>query len=86
MSVFVDDMAAPFGRMVMCHMIGDTSAELMEMASRVGVSARWLQYPGTYKEHFDICKAKRSQAVALGALEIGRRELAAKISARRPTA
>jgi hypothetical protein len=86
MSVFVDDMEAPFGRMVMCHMIADTTEELLAMAGHIGLPAKWIQYKGTYKEHFDVCKSKRAAALALGAVGMSRRELAAKVSARKPAA
>lgn len=69
MSVYVDDMRAPFGRMVMCHMTADSTEELLAMADRIGVQRRWLQHPGTPKEHFDISLGKRALAVAAGAIE-----------------
>lgn len=68
--VYVDDMEWPFGRLVMCHMVADTSEELLAMADRIGVSRRWIQKAGTYNEHFDICLSKRKLAVAAGAQEI----------------
>ncbi len=83
MSVYVDDMKALFGRMVMCHMFADSSGELLAMAERIGVQRKWLQYPGTYREHFDICLSKRAKAVALGAKEVTRLELGRIIMARR---
>lgn len=70
MSVYVDDMRAPLGRMVMCHLMADTTEELLAMADRIGVQRRWLQHPGTPKEHFDISLGKRALAVAAGAIEV----------------
>lgn len=76
MAVYVDDMAASCGRMVMFHMVADTTEELLVMADKIGVARRWLQNPGHYQEHFDVCKAMRVRAVALGAIEIDRYGLA----------
>lgn len=76
MTVYVDDMRAPFGRLVMCHMVADSSDELHAMAARIGVSARWLQHGGTPREHFDICMSKRKLAIAAGAIEISVRQTA----------
>lgn len=54
----------------MCHMIADTTEELLQMADNIGVKRKWIQYPGTCNEHFDICFSKRQKAVRLGAQEI----------------
>lgn len=77
MAVYVDGMQAPFGRMFMCHMIADTTEELLQMADAIGVQRKWLQHPGTYKEHFDIAKSKRVLAVRAGAIEIDKAQLVA---------
>jgi hypothetical protein len=69
-SVYVDDMRAKFGRMVMCHMLADTDDELLAMADKIGVQRKWHQYPGTFRSHFDIALSKRAEAVAAGAVEI----------------
>ena len=74
MSVYVDDMRARFGRLVMCHMIADSTAELHAMADRIDVARRWVQHPGTPKEHYDIALSKRALAVEAGAIEITWRE------------
>ena len=83
MAVYVDNMRAGFGRMVMCHMVADTTAELLTMADAIGVRRKWLQKAGTHYEHFDICLSKRNLAVQLGAVELTMRELAYMLRARR---
>lgn len=83
MTVYVDDMKAKFGRMIMCHMIADDPEELREMARKIGVPVEWVQYPNTYKEHFDIALSKRAAAVAAGAREITWRESSAMVQHRR---
>ena len=79
MSVYVDDMRRPYGRLIMCHMVADTEVELHEMAGKIGVARRWHQ-----GDHYDICMAKRSVAVANGAKEITRREAVRVVGRRRP--
>lgn len=89
MTVYVDDMEAKFGRMVMCHMLADTTEELLAMADKIGVPRKWIQKPGEPGEHFDICRAKRALAVAAGAKEITWRQagefVIARRAARRPS-
>ena len=70
--MYVDDMPAPYGRMILCHMVADTDAELREMARRISVDERWHQ-----GDHFDICRSKRAIAVQLGAVEVTRQQLGA---------
>ncbi|KAB2656297.1 DUF4031 domain-containing protein [Brucella tritici] len=81
MSVYVDDMAAPFGNMVMCHMWADTDEELLAMADRIGIQRKWIQgHPylsfGRHRNaswvHFDIAKSKRALAVKFGAIQTDR--------------
>jgi hypothetical protein len=83
MSVYVDSMEAKFRGMVMCHMVADTTDELLAMADSIGVNRKWIQKPGTYGEHFDICLSKRAKAVRAGAIEINARELGLMLRARR---
>ena len=72
MSVYVDNMQAAVGRMLMCHMIADSDEELHAMADRIGVSRRWHQKAGTDHSHYDISLSKRALAVAAGAIEVDR--------------
>jgi hypothetical protein len=83
MAVYVDDMRASFGRLVMCHMVADTREELDAMADRIGVAKKWIQYPGTHREHYDICLSKRAAAIAAGAQEITWRETALRCREKR---
>ncbi len=81
MAVYVDDMKAPFGNMLMCHMWADTDDELLAMADRIGVARKWIQgHPrlsfGRHKKaswvHFDIAQSKRVLALRNGAISTDR--------------
>ncbi len=82
MAVYVDNFKAkadvPNGnrvvRGVWCHMTADTTEELLEMADKIGMKRSWIQYPGTWKEHFDVTLSKRALAVAAGAVEVDVRD------------
>lgn len=80
MTVYVDDMRAPYGRLIMCHMIADTNEELNAMADAIGVARRWHQ-----GDHYDICLSKRALAVAAGAVEISMRQAGAMHARRKRT-
>jgi len=87
MTVYVDDMHTTpmgnFGRMKMCHMVADTTEELLAMADRIGVARKWLQKAGTHHEHFDIATSKRALAVAAGAVEVTMSQLGRITKAKR---
>ena len=72
MSIYVDRERNRFGRMIMCHMFADTIPELMTFAKRLGLRDEWFQDDKT--PHFDICLAKRREAIQKGAVEIDRRQ------------
>jgi hypothetical protein len=84
MAVYVDDMQAAFGRMIMCHMMADTRDELVAMADRIGVQRKWIQKADRWDEHFDIALTKRKLAVAAGAIEVTAQELVARMYLKRP--
>lgn len=87
MPVYIDNFyitgAGNFGRMKMSHMIADTTEELLEMVDKIGVKREWIQYPGTSREHFDVCMSARVKAIKAGAISVGFRELS-EIMSRRP--
>lgn len=81
MSVYVDDMAAAFRNMVMCHMWADSDEELLAMADKIGVQRKWIQGHETLSfgkhrnaswVHFDIAKSKRALAIKYGAIQTDR--------------
>ena len=76
MAVYVDNFEIPYRRMLMSHMIADSTSELLAMAKTIGVNTKWLQDAGTAREHLEICKSKKRLAVKAGAIEISFRELA----------
>lgn len=79
MAVYVDGARHPYRRMIMCHMMADSTPELLAMADAIGVNRKWVQKAGTCYEHFDICKAKRAKAVALGAIELTSKAMVKKL-------
>ena len=83
MAIYVDDMRAPFGRMIMCHLIADRRSELFTLTELLGIQGKWVQQALTPEEHFDICLSKRRAAVAAGAIEITQRALLQKCRDRR---
>lgn len=86
MAVYVDEARHPYGRMMMCHMMADTTAELLAMADAIGVARRWLQKPDTPYEHFDISKGMREKAVKAGASVVTSKDLGRLILSRRGVA
>ena len=63
-------MRAKVGRMIMCHMLADTSVELLAMVRTIGVDPKRIRCEGTHREHFDVCRSKRALAVKAGAKEL----------------
>ena len=74
MPVYVDDGKRPLGNMLMCHMLADTTEELLAMSDRIGIARRWIQRAGSPDEHFDIAQVTRAKAVAAGAVEVTQRD------------
>lgn len=84
--VYVDNFyitGITFRGMKMCHMIADSTEELLEMVDKIGVQRKWIQNAGTGREHFDICLSKRKLAVGHGAKEVHFRELADMVKKRK---
>lgn len=75
MPVYVDNMRAKVGRMIMCHMMADTTEELLDMADKIGLNRKWLQNPGTLKEHFDVALVTKNKAIKAGAIEVSMMDL-----------
>ena len=63
--------------MIMCHMVADSFEELHRMADAIGIGRRHFQ-----KDHYDICKSKRKEAVRLGAVGYAEREIVRIINRR----
>lgn len=79
MTIYIDDALIPatVGRLrsrwshLMSDLPGaDGTAELVAFAARLGQRRAWIQYEGTWKEHFDLTENKRWQAIRLGAVQI----------------
>lgn len=85
MTVYVDDMKARYGRLIMCHMIADSDDELHAMADRIGVARRWHQSPPRHHSHYDIAQSKKALAISFGAIVITTQEVAMMCRMRKET-
>lgn len=87
MTVYVDDSFIPakVGRYSSrwCHLMADTTEELVTFAKRLGLKPSYIQHPGKPVEHFDVTESKRAQALRMGAVEIGWRDTVPLIKAKR---
>ncbi|MEL6341550.1 MAG: DUF4031 domain-containing protein [Myxococcota bacterium] len=67
-----------------CHLMADSTEELLQLAQALGLKASWIQHCGTPKEHFDlISSTKIAQAQRLGVQVVSRRELVQRLRWRR---
>lgn len=80
MTVYVDDMKALFGRLIMCHMVAHTDEELHVMADKIGVDRKWFQ-----GDHYDIALSKRAIALKNGAVSITLRQCGMLMAVKRRT-
>jgi len=75
--VYVDDYRAPYGRLLLSHMIADTEAELDRMAEALELRPEWKQPSRRSRgPHFDVSEGKRQEAIRLGAVAVTCRQLA----------
>jgi hypothetical protein len=80
MAILVDELreypnaGLPFSRW--CHLVSDTGfEELHEFATRLGIPRHRFQ-----GDHYDLPPHVRARAVALGAVEVGTRELTRRMA------
>ncbi len=64
-----------------CHLFADSLDELNIFAKKMGLQGGWLQHHDRVP-HYDLTKARRVRAVALGAMEVSRHELGERLLGR----
>jgi hypothetical protein len=78
MAIYVDNMLmtaeVPNGNHVVrgkwSHLMADTDEELITFALSIGLRRGWIQYPGTWKTHFDVTQGVRAKAIKAGAIPV----------------
>lgn len=87
MTVYVDDMRKPvrLNRFTAnwSHLYADTSEELAEIAFKLGLKPEWLQYAGTWKEHYDVTDQTRAKALKLGVVPVTYRDTGVYMAAKK---
>ena len=83
--IYIDKAFIPYRGMKMCHMLADSSNELLSFSEQIGLKKTWLQYKNTYKEHFDISEPYRKIAIEKGAIVVERRQIALILKTKKVT-
>jgi hypothetical protein len=69
MTVYLDDVVIPLGRLIFCHMWADTPEELHAMAEAIGLRREWFQEPPKASwHHYDVPLDIKADALARGAV------------------
>ena len=76
MTLYVDNVRTPYGRMLLSHMAADTPEELQRARIQLGLPLSAVHNAGTDREHIDLSAAKRREAInILGAVPITPRDM-----------
>ena len=76
MTLYVDNVRTPYGRMLLSHMAADTPEELERARIQLGLPISAVHNAGTEREHIDLSAAKRREAIdLLGAVPVTPRDL-----------
>jgi hypothetical protein len=83
MAVYVDEIMACIPNKnwkwtKACHLVADTLDELHLFAAKLGLKRAWFQN-NPRLPHYDLTEGRRKKAVELGAVEIDRKGLAARM-------
>ena len=79
MTLYVDDARNRYGRMLLSHMMADTSEELERARQALAIPPAAIHHPASPDEHMDLSQAKRREAIArLGARPVSSRCLVAR--------
>lgn len=74
MAVYVDRACVEWRGHKWCHLLADSLAELHAFAARLGVRRASFQGHTKYP-HYDLPEHLRTEALRLGAIAVGRREI-----------
>ena len=77
MRVYVNDLKAAFGLLVLCHIAAVSREELFAMAASIGAKLKWFQQRpavdlpgmGASSQYFDIARSRPCLAVPYDAVE-----------------
>lgn len=82
MAVYVDAAIHTWRNRLWCHLIADDEDELHEFARQLGLKRESFQTQSSL-DHYDITKELREVAIEMGAVQLSRSEMVARIRAAR---